>query len=116
MPIARSERSATPHVARSVTWLHMTSGHLLLCTKMSFRSPRCAWRRTCRDSCTFRLVKPTTCTVAQVIAFEFGRDVMERLRGAHPAVSAVMEIMLTDIGATVTCGPHELISVQDIRC
>jgi len=54
--------------------------------------------------------------VAQVIAFEFGRDVMERLRGAHPAVSAVMEIMLTDIGATVTCGPHELISVQDIRC
>ncbi len=38
----------------------------------------------------------------QVIAFEFGRDVMERLRGAHPAVSAVMEIMLTDIGA---CSP-----------
>ena len=34
-----------------------------------------------------------------MIAFEFGRDVMERLRGAHPAVSAVMEIMLTDIGA-----------------
>ena len=40
---------------------------------------------------------PSACR--QVIAFEFGRDVMERLRGAHPAVSAVMEIMLTDIGA-----------------
>ena len=28
---------------------------------------------------------------------------MERLRGAHPAVSAVMEIMLTDIGAVFSC-------------
>ena len=81
------------------------------------RSAQCVRRSNICDSCGLVVYRADSCQAAhmlptlsprgpQVIAFEFGRDVMERLRGAHPAVSAVMEIMLTDIGADVCLWPH----------
>ena len=40
------------------------------------------------------------CACPQVVAFEFGREVMERLRQSN--VASILEVMLTDIGASLT--------------